>query len=166
MYVLRRKSTGEILKRQENCPRPDGKPVKGLDDDLEWLEATEGTKPSYDPLRQKLSRSGSKVLDKWEWTWAAVDLTEEDQRRNVQSKAKAEFSERQSAVYGVQEMIGCLCVVSTLSAKESLTAEEQAQLTSCQEKVKTVADAHVYLEQLEAAIAADVSVDPTVGWPE
>jgi len=66
-YVLRRISTGEIIRR--NVLDGDAETVVGLDPDLEFLKVVQQTQPDYDPRYFVLTSSEGKVGTEWRQTW-------------------------------------------------------------------------------------------------
>lgn len=169
LYVLRRISTGEIIKR--NTPYPtmeDDSPIAGFDPDLEFLAMDQDTQPDYDPrlyaLSQAETRENADPRPVWRIRWSTAKVPLSQAKQNAANIEAARAHDH----YTVQERDKVLLLATAVLfrqvANQQLTAKEVALKQRIIELATKLWKNDARLAAIFAALDAGQDPDLDAGW--
>lgn len=165
LYVLRRISTGEIIKRNTLYPvSTDDAPIEGFDPDLEFLAIDQDVQPDYDARIYLLVRNEAKAGSVWRVTFSTQKRVVDEIKVAV---TNVEAFENQRH-YSLQERdkLMWLAIGVTLRqlANQTLTAKELAVKQRAMELVAKIWKNDERARQLFLAVDAGQEINPDAGW--
>ena len=110
--------SGQLIARNQKWPRADGMQLQGVPNGTIMLEQSEGAKPAFDPLTQKLVGAwvDDDVNQTAVWTWSAVALTTQE------AAAAQEYAARQAKRAAVAQAIPTLRTWATQAKAVTVTS--------------------------------------------
>jgi hypothetical protein len=167
LYVLRRISTGEIIKRNTIYPvAVDDAPIEGFDADLEFLAIDQDVQPDYDGRIYSLVTNEAKdaVANTWRITFST------QKRVNTEIKVAVTnveaFENQRHYTSQERDKLMWLAIGVTLRqlANQTLTAKELAVKQRAMELVTTIWKNDDRARALFTAVDAGQEINPDAGW--
>lgn len=126
-YVLRRISTGEVLKRNARYPTAtDDGPIDGFDPDLEYLAMDQDVQPDYDARVFDLVTNEAKDGTLWRITFSTLRRDNSTIKVAVTNKEASEVYSHMTPTERDKLMLVALGVLFRQLAAQTLTVKEQA----------------------------------------
>ncbi len=165
LYVLRKISTGEILKRNILYPNiKDDAPVLGLDKDLEFLPIFEIPQGNFDSRYFTTVRSEQKNGANWEVSFNLQKRSADEIKQFADMVERAQSSQHLQADQRDKITFLALYLLFRGSPKLTLSANEQALVDNIMANGLTLWKNNDNLEALKAEI--DIGLEPSLdgGW--
>lgn len=160
LYVLRRKSTGEIIGRNKLYPNIDETAtIVGLDPDLEYLPMDQDVQPDYDPRYFSIATSEDKEGSNWHIQWVTTKRSVDEIKQAIQNAKNLEISKIIPSVDKDEMLVLALGVLFRLTKGLSLTEQEKA-VQARVEKANSVLQQNLAIaSDKEAAVIANAEPD-------
>lgn len=127
LYILRRKSTSEILKRNVVYPNAvDDAVIEGGDPDLEYLAIDEDAKPDFDPRTFNLTSAEAKAGGVWKISYSTAKRPKQELIAAIQNRKAMELQKIVQPTELAEITLLMLGVLIRKTKGLALNQEEQA----------------------------------------